>query len=431
MADECQDWISQFGPIYLAYVSSNEGAGVADVHVVTDTCSEVRPGTVWAYPIGKPALRFPMRFVRSQRIDDSTLESMSTLFSYQLNLRSIPYGRYHVGFASFTDKEGYSSGDRVAEFRDKDGKFKPQEFNWSAPPSTTTSVPRPPISVPEILDDSINVAVNKVKSSATVYYAATVRCSTPCGKLPDRFQAKLCEEGITNWSSSKCIARSGMRPHGSKKSVTKSGTYNTFFGQLAFTKKPDGKRYRVLLNVVNGKKHKPVVSTAVFTWNKATSNMPMPQAKKVPSSSVSTAAPSTTVVVAPTSPIASSPATTTGVAVTQDLLSGKTGLTLKGSGAPLTIDATLSCSSPCTKLPTSILARLCNVGTGYQDKSCTPVVTLYSKSGATSARATFSGNTAIPNTSTNGEYQPFYSATVSGLRGTNTLAGLSRVTWSK
>ncbi len=440
-AAQCSEWAKNEQPpgsffnVAFTRKSNTKGAAIAYVDFVG--CSLLHGGQTYIYRVNEPQRKYPLAL--TGYYDDfgrRDVDNVWTSFFYEFRLETLPSGTYRLGYEGFYDDFGNKFESPMAT--EVVGSVrKPIEIIWEGvdtstttlAPKSTTTTSIPIVEVPEVLDDSMNLVVHKANFFASVHYSAVVRCSTVCGSLPDRFNARLCEVG-TGYSSFTCLATATMSSYRSKKIVTKNSSTNLFLGSFVFQKKPTGKTYKVFLNIPAGKNRKPVQGLSNIKWNKSTLNLPMANVATVPTTTAAPGASTTTI--AGTSPsTTSNVASSAALTVTSDSISGKSSLTVKGNGAAVTIDAAIKCSGQCTKLPASILGRLCKVGTSYTDASCTSIITLYPASGATPTSATFRGNTTFGTSPTGAVYQPFFSMTATGISGTTRLSGTSRVTWTK
>jgi hypothetical protein len=400
----------------------DQGAAWFQASVAVWACSRGIPGKMWIYSIENPKKIYGMTSTGDPYFKDYT-SSAITQFVDVIKASKVPFGTYRVRFSGFKDAFGNNSG--TQDITDSNGKIK--EIIWAGNSTTTTDVPVP---VPEVLDEDLRLVVHKVNFSATAYYQVTVRCSSACGSLPTSFSAKACEVN-TGYMSPTCIASSRLNGMGSKSQRTANGSVNMFSGGFNFDKRPTGKTYQIYLSIPAGKNRKPVRGTKTFKWEKKALPSTSTIAAMAPVSS--TIAPPTTTTVNEGSAGTTVPSTASSAAlsVVSDLVSGATSLTVKGNGAAVTIDAAIKCSGQCTKLPASILGRLCKVGTSYSDASCTSIITLYPATGATPTSATFRGNTMFSTSPTGAVYQPFFSMVASGISTRTSLSGTSRVTWTK
>ena len=408
-----------------------------------ESCSNMSDPVVIIYLERDPSVQFRMKLIVDSYYNspatcrETAYESKWTRFDYitcqtwiyEIDpiAMNMPVGTYRLVHGGSTDVNGFVSPLIETKWLRSEIEEDKYVLKKVSDPPGTTSPPQPPANRPEVLNDGLIARVWNSKS-ASISYSATVRCSAVCGTLPENFAAKLCEVG-TSYMSPTCIA--SARPFRiGKAKKTKLGVVNTFTGTFIVEKKTTGKKYQVYLNIPAGKKQPTTLGLDNFIWNGQSSFKNVPSSIVAPTTN--TAPGATTTTIAGTSPsTTSNVASSAALTVTSDSISGKTSLTVKGSGAAVTIDATIKCSGQCTKLPASILGRLCRVGTSYTDASCTSIITLYPASGATATSATFRGNTTFGTSPTGAVYQPFFSMVASGISTRTSLSGTSRVTWTK
>jgi len=337
------------------------------------SCSDMTDGDLFIFLEGTNGPYFKMQPINRRTGEITLISGVTGLFtdSYYVidgDALGLKAGKYQVGGTGFKDESGKPN--MMSDRFDRNGKLVTFDFKPTTPDSPTTSSPPDPRR-PEVLDDQLVARVWNSKS-ASVSYTATVRCSSVCGTLPENFAAKLCEVG-TSYMSPTCIATTRPFQIG-KANKTKLGAVNTFVGTFIIEKNTTGKKYKAYLNIPAGKKQPTTLGLETFIWNGKSSFKYVPSSITVPMTTVAPGA--TTTTNAGTSPTTTSNVTSSAaLTVTSDSVSGKNSLTVTGNGAAVKIEATIKCSGQCTKLPNSILGRLCKVGTSYTDASCTSIIT--------------------------------------------------------
>lgn len=416
------------------------------IHVALEgfTCSKMTPPSVIIFLEKNPSIAFKMKLTTLPQYQtfpldpgcrESTFSSVPYLWCgtwwYEIDpvASNMPDGAYGFVHGGAIDGDGFVTPFTRSIHSGPENEYMNTYVLKKVPTPPSTSTPPPPPNRPEVLDDQLDARVWNSKS-ASVHYTVTVRCSPGCGSLPENFAAKLCEVG-TKFMSPTCIATTRPFQIG-KARKTKLGVVNTFVGTFIVEKKTTGKKYQAYLNIPAGKNQPTTLGQDTFVWNGKSSFKNVPSSITAPTTTAAPGASTTATTIAGTSPTTTSnAASSTALTVTSDSVSGKNSLTVKGSGAAITIDATIKCSGACTKLPTSISGRMCKVGTSYTDASCTSIISLYPTAGSSSTNATFHGNTMFGTSPTGAVYQPYFNMVASGISGRTTLTGSSRVTWTK